>query len=68
MSPFDELVLTLTMSRVQALERLDNREYSGSLNTAEFYELLRTAGYSDDVAQKAASRRGWERLSAGVTM
>lgn len=34
----------------------------------EFYDLLKRAGYSEESAQKAASQRGWERLSAGVVM
>lgn len=56
------------MSKVQAWEQLHNPEYSGQLTMGEFYDLLIRAGCSDEVAQKAASKRGWNRLSAGMTM
>lgn len=56
------------MPRVQAWERLQDREYSGRLSMAAFYDLLVEAGYSEQTAQKAANQRGWERLQAGVTM
>lgn len=32
----------------------------------EFYELLIEAGYSESVAQKAANKRGQQRLDAGL--
>lgn len=56
------------MPKVQAWENLNDPEYSGRLNMGEFYELLITAGYSEEAAQKAANKRGWERLEAGVQM
>lgn len=56
------------MPKVQAWERLNDPEYSGRLTMLEFYELLIKAGYTEEVAQRAASQRGWERLQAGVMM
>ncbi len=56
------------MSKVQAWERLNDPNYCGRLNMGEFHTLLLEAGYSEQVAQKAASQRGWDRLSAGVVM
>jgi hypothetical protein len=56
------------MPKVQAWERLNNPEYSGKLTMGEFYDLLLKAGYSEEVAQRAASKRGWDRLEAGVQM
>lgn len=56
------------MPRVQAWERLHDREYCGQLTMGEFYALLIEAGYSERVAQQAANKRGWQRLDAGVKM
>lgn len=56
------------MVKVQAWERLNDPEYCGRLNMAEFYDLLLRAGYSEEVAQAGASKRGWERLCAGAAV
>ena len=56
------------MGRVQAWEKLNDHEYSGQLTMEQFHNLLVKAGYSEEVAHKAASQRGWDRLSAGVTI
>lgn len=56
------------MPKVQAWEQLNDPEYCGRLNMESFYELLLEAGYSRDVAQRAANKRGWDRLTAGVVM
>jgi len=58
----------MTMSRVQAWEQMNDPDYCGSLTMRQFYELLLKAGYSEEVAQEAASERGWERLNAGIAM
>lgn len=68
MTAFDELVLELTMKKTQAWERLNNPEYSGRLTMSQLYDLLLEAGYSEEVAQDAANKRGWDRLEAGVQM
>ena len=68
MTEFDELVLNLTLPKVQAWERLNNPEYSGQLTMGQFHALLLEAGYPEDVAQEAANKRGWDRLNAGVKM
>ena len=56
------------MSRVQAWERLNNPEYCGQLRMEQFYSLLLEAGYTEEVAQKVAQQRGWDRLEAEVAM
>lgn len=56
------------MRRTQAWEQLNNPEYSGRLSMGEFYDLLVRAGYSKMVARKAANKRGYDRLEAGVTI
>lgn len=58
----------MTMDRVQAWELLNDPEYSGTLTMGQFKSLLLRAGYSEEVAQRAASQRGWDRLCAGVMM
>ena len=55
------------MLRVQAWERLNTPEYCGQLTMDQLYDLFIEAGYSEDVAQEAAKRRGWDRLDAQVT-
>ncbi len=56
------------MPRVQAWERLNDPSYCGRLTMLEFHDLLLRAGYSEDAAQRAANKRGWDRLQAGVMM
>ena len=56
------------MPKVRAWERLNDPEYSGRLTMVEFYDLLLAAGYREDVAQRAANERGYQRLQAGVNM
>ena len=56
------------MAKVQAWERLHNLQYSSKLTMDEFYELMIEAGYTKEVAQKAATDRGWNRLDAGMVM
>lgn len=56
------------MLKVQAWERLNDKEYSGQLDMVSFYNLLIEAGYSRGVAQKAANTRGYQRLQAGHKM
>lgn len=58
----------MVMPKVQAWERLNNPEYSGRLTMTEFYDLLIAAGYNEDAAQRAANKRGWDRLQAGVSL
>lgn len=58
----------MAVSRVQAWEQLHDTEYSGNLSMAAFYDLMIRAGYSEESAQKAANKRGYERLQAGVMM
>ena len=60
-------MFTLAMPRVQAWEQLNNPEYCSQLGMADFYELLRQAGYDEDRAQEAANERGNRRLDVGLT-
>lgn len=55
------------MRRVQAWERLNDHNYSSGLSMEGLYALLIEAGYRPEVAERAACRRGWERLDVGVT-
>jgi len=61
-------VLQLAAAKTRAWELANDPDYCGRLTMGEFYELLLRAGYSEEVAQKSASQRGWERLNAGVIM
>ena len=61
-------VLRATMPIVQAREQLDDPSYAGQLTMGEFEALLLRAGYAEDVAHRAAMRRGWARLVVGVSM
>lgn len=56
------------MPKVQAWEKLNDSDYCSKLDMIQFYNLLLEAGYSQEVAQKGASQRGWERLCAGVLL
>ena len=53
------------MRKVQARELIDDPDYSGRLSMDGFHRLLLQAGYGAEVARKAASQRGWDRLAAG---
>ena len=56
------------MHSTQAWELLCDPERCGQLRMDGFYKLLIRAGYSAEVARKAALQRGWDRLSAGEVM
>lgn len=56
------------MPKVQAWELLNDPHYSGHLSMGELHDLLLRAGYSEEVAHETASKRGWDRLDAGVKM
>jgi hypothetical protein len=56
------------MPKVQAWERVNDPEYCGRLTMGELYDLMIRAGYSEEVAQEAAKKRGWDRLMAEVPM
>ena len=58
----------MTMLKVQAWERLHDPEYCGQLTMEKFYDLLIEAGCSEEEAQRAATQRGWDRLSADMVM
>jgi hypothetical protein len=58
----------MIVDKTQAWELLHDPEYCGKLNMEGMRRLMIRAGYSVDVAQKAATQRGWERLSEGVEM
>lgn len=61
-------MLTLVMQKTQAWEKLNDPHYVGRLTFGEMFDLMLRAGYSREVAQKAANERGWERLDAGVSI
>ena len=62
MSQFEEDLLFGCLEQVQAWEMLHNPQVVGTLNTEEFFELCKTAGYSKQAAQKAASAWAWKRM------
>ena len=64
--PFTERVLTATLQTVSAREKLEDHTYSGILDSEQFYELCKRAGYDEDVAQKAANHRANARLDKGL--
>jgi hypothetical protein len=68
LTPFDELVLEMTMRKVQAWERLNDREYCANLKMGEYYDLMIQAGATPENAQSAANRRGFKRLEMGLLM
>lgn len=45
-----------------AWERLHDPEIGGRMTAEELLEACRTAGYSEDQAQKAASERALQRM------
>lgn len=58
----------MTMDRVKAWELLNDPTYSAQLNMDGFHRLMLRAGYSEEVSHKAALKRGWDRLNAGLVM
>lgn len=54
------------MNCLKAMDKLADPEYGGNLNASQFYDLMIEAGYSKQVAQKAANQRGNNRMDAGV--
>ena len=58
----------MTMDKVKAWELLNDSTYCAELNMEEFHNLMLRAGYSEDVSHKAALKRGWNRISAGLVM
>lgn len=53
------------MLQVKAQEKLEDPDYVDRLTLDSFYDLILQAGYGEDVAQKAANERGWDRLNSG---
>jgi hypothetical protein len=58
-------VLAGVIARVQAWEVLCDPAIYSQLTAVGVYELTLRAGYGEEAAQEAATRRGWDRLSAG---
>ena len=56
------------MTATQAWEMINDPDRCNRLTMGDFEELLRRAGYSSEVAHKAAMQRGWDRLCAGELM
>jgi hypothetical protein len=54
------------MHKVRAWEMLCDPEHYSHMTMEDVYRLSLAAGYSEDEAQKAASQRGWERLTSGA--
>lgn len=48
------------------MERLNDPAFVGGLNMEKFYDLCIEAGYSREVAERAAGDRGMERLRMGL--
>ncbi len=56
------------MEKVRAWELLHDPEYSSGLDMDGLHRLMIRAGFSAEVAQKAATQRAWERMSQGVVI
>lgn len=56
------------MHATQAWERLQDPDYTSRLSMDGFHLLLRRAGYSEEVAHRAAMEHGHARLNAGETL
>jgi hypothetical protein len=52
----------LLEKEVYAWEILRDPETGGSLSAEGVLEMYRAAGYSEEIAQKAASERAWQRM------
>lgn len=61
-------MLQLAIPKVQAWEVITDHEKCAELTMEGFYTFLVEAGYSEEVAQKTANQRGWDRLNAGMQM
>ena len=53
------------MTRVKALELLEDPSYYLYLTMEGLYNLLIRAGYKEEIAHKVALEHGWKRLDAG---
>ncbi len=62
MTPFEEDVLFLALGQARAWTWLHDPQASGHLNAEQILELCKDAGFSEEAAQKAATRRGYERM------
>lgn len=66
-SEFDAQVLMDLLKSSNAWRLLHDPEVQGKLGMDGLLELMLAAGYPEEVAQKAASRRGLDRLCSGQT-
>lgn len=65
MTPFDEDVLERAMHRLKAQERLEDPDYIDRLTMDGFYDLLVSAGFTEEEATRETSKRSWNRLISG---
>ena len=54
------------LQTAKAWEMLHDPNVGGKLNADQFLELCKEAGYSEEQAQKAATRRANQRLDQGL--
>jgi len=47
----------------QAWEQVNDPDVGGEMRGEAFLDLLKRAGFSEDVAQTAASERAWQRMN-----
>lgn len=47
---------------------LEDPDYCGRLSAEGLYDLLLRAGWSEDMAQRAANERGMDRLAMGESV
>lgn len=50
------------LETAKSWEMLNDPKVSGSIDAEGYLELCKAAGMTEDEAQKAASRRAWERM------
>jgi hypothetical protein len=60
------MVMMDSVSVVRAFRMLHDPDYVGGMNTENYLELCKAAGYSEESSQKAASEWAVKRLRKGL--
>ncbi len=68
MSDFESKVLFRLANKVQSWRLLHDPQASGQMDPGQILELCKSAGYTEEASQKAATMRADQRLDHGVPM